>query len=293
MPRVQGLTSLTGNQPLQVTVSEPGAAAEDIHGGPASSAHGGWEWDQEPFPMPWEIQPRWTSGSPAPVTAPEMLGDPPPVAGQELDPDAYADPTATLSHGGPWPLSVSAYASLRPQETAEQSAANEADRSLDSGVPESFTSWPPPTSQKMPWELSPEYVSAGTGTPGDPGTLTGNNRTGWNRGVGWTVPGDNINRFGFDSAHVTRFAPAGPAQVPVPRDTTMGAQRPMLVQVDGRHTYPTAGGSPFDDQVPGTFVTPGGELTGLPSDYAASPDPPTGPAFSQQPAPPVWGFSGI
>jgi hypothetical protein len=292
VPRVQGLTGLTGNQPLQVTVASPGATAEGIHGGPASTAHGGWEWEPSPYPMPWEIQPRW-QGSPAPVTAPEMLGDEPPSAAQEQDPYAYADPTASLSHGGPWPLAVSAYASLRPEETAEQSEANEADRSLDTGVPESFTSWPPPTDYKMPWELSPHYVSPGTGTQGGAGTLTGNNRTGWTRDQGWTAPGDNLNRFGFDSAHVTRFAPASAAEIPVPDASMMGAQRPLLVQLDGRHTYPIAGGGPFDGDTPGMFVTPGGELTGLPSDYAPSPDPPTGPAFPQDPGPPVWGFSGI
>lgn len=291
MAGVQGLTGLTGNQPLQVTVQQPGAPAEDIHGGPASAAHGGYEWADEPFPLPWEIQPRW-QGSPAPVVEPGMLGGVPAGASLEYDPDAYADPTATFSHGGPWPLAVSDYASLRREETAWQAEANDANRSLDSGVPESFTQWPPPTSQKMPWELAPDYVSPGTGTQGDPGVLTGNNRTGWTRDQGWTVPGENINRFGFDSAHVTRFAPASPAGIPVPQDTTMGAQRPLLVQANGRHTYPTAGGSPFEDQVPGMFVTPGGELTGLPSDYAPSPDPPTGPAFSTAPEQPVWGFSG-
>jgi hypothetical protein len=312
MAGVVGLTGLTGNQPLQVTIANPGATADVIHGDRADPAHGQYEWDVEPFPLPWEIQPRW-SGSPAPVVAPEMLGDnDPPVAGQEDDPDAYADPTATFSHGGPWPLAVSDYASTRIEQTAEQSTANEANRSLDSGVPESFTEWPPPTADKMEWERSPDFTSPGSDRLGDPGTLTGNNRTGWVRGQGWTgndpldrsprpgAPaytavggaGGNLNGYGFDSAHVSRFAPGSPAYIPVPDASMMGAQRPMLVQLDGRHTYPVAGGGPFDGQTPGMFVTAGGELTGLPSDYAASPDPPTGPAFSMIPAEPVWGFNG-
>jgi hypothetical protein len=308
---VTGLAPLTGNQPLQVTVADPGAAAPDIHGGPASAAHGQYEWGQEPFPMPWEVQPRW-QGSPAPVTAPEMLGHAPPVAGQEHDPQAYADPTASLSHGGPWPLAVSDYASLRRPETAAQAEQNDANRSLDSGVPESFTEWPPATTGKMAWERSPDYTTPGTGALTDPGGLTGNNRTGWVRGEGWAAPGDltrspapdgrytavggaggNLNSHGFDSAHVSRFAPGAPAYIPVPDATMMGAQRPMLVQLDGRHTYPVAGGSAFQGQTPGMFTTPGGELTGLPSDYAPSPDPPTGPAFAQQPQAPVWGFNGF
>jgi hypothetical protein len=53
MAGVIGLTGLTGNQPLQVTVADPGAAAAQIHGGPAQAAHGGYEWDLEPFPLPW------------------------------------------------------------------------------------------------------------------------------------------------------------------------------------------------------------------------------------------------
>jgi hypothetical protein len=291
MPGVVGLTGLTGNQPLQVTVTDPGAAADEIHGGRADPAHGQYEWDQEPFPLPWQVQPRWTKDQ-APVVAPDMLGYQAPVASQEQDPQAYADPTATFSHGGPWPLSVSDYASLAREQTADQSALNEANRSLDSGVPASFTAWPPPAVVKMEWERSPDYTSAGSDQLGDPGTLTGNNRTGWVRGQGWTTPGENINRFGFDSAHVSRFAPGSPAYIPVPDERMMGAQRPMLVQLDGRHTYPIAAGSPFEGDTPGSFVTPGGELTGLPSDYQASPDPPTGPAFSRYPDEPVWGFSG-
>jgi hypothetical protein len=182
------------------------------------------------------------------------------------------------------------------QLTAEQLEANRAAHSIDSGDPAAFTEQlQGAPSAKMPWETTPDYVSSGNPASVPVGGLTGNNHTGWDRYAGWTEPGDNLNRFGFDSAHVTRFTPAPGARVPVPDDTTMGMQRPLVMNVPGRYgyQYPTGPGSPFAGQTAGVGYDLGAAEIGVPSDYTPPPDAPTNPPLDAGAAPAPWGWSGL
>jgi hypothetical protein len=179
--------------------------------------------------------------------------------------------------------------------TAAQASANAALHSIDSGVPASFTTnrLAPGGPGKMPWNLSPDYNSQGADAGVDPGGLTGNNMTGRDRFEGLLAAGDNLNQFGMDQAHIHRQNPAG--NVPVPLDTTQGAQRPMVMNVPGRWEYPTGAGSPFAGQIPGQGNDVGAAEIGVASDYTAPPDPPTNPSLQSQTANqvPAWGLDGI
>ena len=98
---------------------------------------------------------------------------------------------------------------------------------------------------------------------------------------------------GMDQAHIHRQNPAG--QVPVPLDTTQGAQRPMVMNVPGRYgSYPVGSGSPFYGQLPGVGNDTGAAEIGVPSDYTPPPDAPTNPAITSQNAgQPAWGLEGV
>jgi hypothetical protein len=285
------------NPSLTPAVAEdPGAPAELIHGGPASPEHGNWEWDN---PVPWAAQQGLDLAGQDPTAEGSLIGAVPPNAPPGTDLDAYADPTATLSHGAPWPADHTMGAVNDRDATAVQAEANRAAHSIDSGGPAAFTQQlQGAPASKMPWENSPDYVSAGNPASVPVGGLTGNNRTGWDRYAGWAVPGDNLNRYGFDSAHVTRFTPAGPAHVPVPDDQTMGVQRPLVMNIPGRygHQYPTGPGSPFAGQLAGTGYDIGAGEIGVPSDYVPPPDPLTNPPLAEASpaaAPAPWGWSGL
>jgi hypothetical protein len=298
----QGLAGLTGLTPTvtPTAVNDPGATAPEIHGGPANPAHGQLEWDN---PVPWAIQQGISmTGQPLPNPDPAMLGQPGGhAAGAGSDPEAYADANLTRSHAAPWPWQhIPDSGAVNSREaTAAQSIANTELHAYDAGDAREFTHIEPPTDHKMPWGIDPHYVSSGleAGTP--VGGLQGNNRTGWDRFAGgeWAVPGDNINRFGFDSAHVTRFAPTTAAELPVPRadSTVQGAQRPMVMNVPGRYgSYPVGAGSPFAGQLPGVGNNVGAAEIGVPSDYQPPPDAPTNVPLQQAGSPaPVWGWSGL
>lgn len=249
-------------------------------GGPYNPVHGQYEWDN---PVPWVVQQGLDlSSQPAPSVEETLLGHVPanPVAG--TDPQSYADPTATMSHAAPWPWEhiPDSGAVNNRVATAQQAAANAALHSYDDGTAASFTTNRQAPTHKMPWNLAPDYNSQGLPEGTDVGQLDANNMTGRDRFVGLTAPGDNINRFGFDQAHVHRQNPAG--EVPVPLNTTQGKQRPMVMNVPGRYEYPTGAGSPFAGQLAGVGNNVGAAEIGVPSDYVPPPDPPTNPAMNQQ-----------
>lgn len=318
MAGVQGLTGLTGLTPTVVPtiVEDSGAPAEQIHGGTVNPAHGQAQWDN---PVPWALQQGLDlSNQPDPGTGAGLLGDRPPNAGSEQDPEGYADANLTHSHAAPWPWQhiPDSGAVNNAEATAAQSQANQALHGYDAGDAREFTHIEPPTDHKMPWGIDPEYVTSGTPEGTSPGGLTGNNRTGWDRFAGWAEGADltraqapgtsypavgsaggNINRFGFDSAHVTRFTPLQGAQVPVPQDTMQGAQRPMVMNIPGRYgSYPVGQGSPFQPQTqpPGVGNNIGAAEIGVATDYTPPPDPPTNPAVpAGSSSEPVWGYSGL
>jgi hypothetical protein len=312
MASLQGLQGLTGLTPTvrPSVVDDSGATAEQIHGTTVNPAHGQWTWDN---PVPWAIQQGLDlSGQPATAEA-ALLGSKPPDAGSGTDPDSYADPTATLSHGGPWPYQhiPDSGAVNNARATAMQAAANAELHSIDSGVVSSFTENPVP-GHKMPWDLSPDYNSQGAEEGTEVGQLTGNSHTGWDRFAGWaqgsdleraTAPGTdypvigaaggNLNRFGFDEAHIHRQNPHG--TLPVPLDTMQGAQRPLVMNIPGRYgSYPVGQGSPFYGQLPGVGNDTGAAEIGVASDYVPSADAPTNPPLvSAMSGQPVWGYTGL
>lgn len=293
MAGTQGLTGLTPTV-TPTAVTDPGVTLDpSVMGGPYNPAHGDYEWDD---PVPWIIQQGVDVSGQAPTVQGSLLAQAPPGAPAGTDPDSYADPTATLSHGAPWPhvhiLNSGAVNDARA--TAEQAAANAVLHSLDSGDPAAFTTnLQGAPADKMAWNLQPDYNTSGATEGVDPGGLTGNNMTGRDRFEGILVPGDNLNRYGFDQAHIHRQNPAG--DMPVPLDTTQGAQRPMVMNVPGRYgSYPVGGGSPFTGQLPGVGNDTGAAEIGVPSDYAPPPDPPSNPALqSADTGQPVWGWDGI
>jgi hypothetical protein len=251
-----------------------------VMGGPYNPVHGQWEWDN---PVPWSVQQGLDLSAQGPTVNGDLLGDVPATPPAGTDPYSYADPTATLSHAAPWPWEhiPDAGAVNNRAATAEQSLANARLHSFDDGTAASFTTnLQAPAGHKMPWDLTPDYNSQGLETGTDVGGLGANNMTGRDRFAGLTEPGDNLNRFGFGEAHVHRQNPAG--EVPVPLDTTMGKQRPMVMNVPGRYEYPTGAGSPFAGQLAGVGNNVGAAEIGVPSDYTPPPDAPTNPAVGQQ-----------
>jgi hypothetical protein len=316
MAGMQGLTGLTGLTPTVVptVVEDSGAPAEQIHGTTANPAHGQWTWDN---PVPWSLQQGLDlSSQPSPGTGAGMLGDKPLDAGAGQDPEGYADASLTHSHAAPWPWEhiPNSGAVDNAVVTAAQSQANQALHAYDAGDAREFTHIEPPTDHKMPWGIEPLYVSQGLEAGVPVGGLTGNNRTGWDRFAGWTgtdgltraeapgtsypavgSAGGNLNSYGFDSAHVTRFTPLQGAQVPVPQDTTQGTQRPMVMNVPGRYgSYPVGQGSPFQGQLPGVGNDVGAAEIGVGSDYQAPPTIPTNAPLQQSASSaPVWGYSGL
>lgn len=288
MTGVQGLTGLT--PAVTPAIKEnPGVTLDpSVMGGPYNPAHGTYEWAD---PVPWSIQQGVDLSGQAPTVEGSLIGQPPPSAQVGGDPDGYADPTATLSHGGPWPHVhiAGAGAVNNAAATAQQSMANAELHSIDSGVVASFTQNPVP-GHKMPWTLQPDFNSQGSAAGVDPGGLAGNAMTGRDRFEGRLVAGDNLNEHGFDQAHVHRQNPAG--EVPVPLNTTQGAQRPMVMNVPGRYQYPTGAGSPFAGQVPGVGNDTGAAEIGVASDYTPPPDSPTNPQLASS-AEPAWGLEGV
>ena len=277
-----------------VIVTDPGQTPwnPSIMGGPYNPAHGQAQWDN---PVPWAIQQGVNlTGQQATADA-SLLGQAPPGLPAGTDPEQFADAVITLSHGAPWmvPGLMPPVGSVSdPEAAAARQAYMASLHSVDTGdVAASTTNLQASVSGKMPWGLSPDYVTSGTPEGYNPGDLTGNNRTGWNRFGAWAVPGDNLNTDGMDSAHVTRQNPAG--NVPVPLDTMQGKQRPMVLNVPGRYgSYPVGAGSPFAGDIPGVGNDVGAAEIGVPSDYQPPPDAPTNPAPPAPSGNPVWGWTG-
>jgi hypothetical protein len=312
MASPQGLSGLTGLTPTvtPTAVSDPGATAAEIHGTTVNPVHADWEWDN---PVPWAIQQGiQMTGQPIPNPDPTMLGSSPHVMGAGYDTEAYADANLTHSHNAPYPEIYGPVGEASNREAAaEQQQINQAVHASDTGAAREFTMIEIPTDHKMPWGLSPDYNTQGAEEGTQVGQLTGNNRTGWDRFAGWAQGGDvtratapgtpypavgsaggNLNRFGFDQAHIQRQNPMG--DVPVPRaDTTVqGIQRPMVMNVPGRYgSYPVGAGSPFQPQTqpPGVGNNIGAAEIGVPSDYSPPPDAPTNAPLTG--SDPVWGYS--
>jgi hypothetical protein len=267
-------------QVTPTAVLQPGVVLDpSVMGGPYNPAHGQYEWGD---PVPWSIQQGLDLSQQGPTVEGSLIGDTPgtPVAG--TDSQSYADPTSTLSHAAPWPwehIPDSGAVNSR-QVTALQAAANARLHAYDDGTAASFTTNRQAPTHKMPWNMAPDYNSQGLETGTDVGQLDGNAMTGRDRFQGRTAPGDNINRFGFDEAHVHRQNPAG--DVPVPLNTTQGKQRAMVMNVPGRYEYPTGPGSPFAGQLAGVGNNVGAAEIGVPSDYTPPPDAPTNPQMNQQ-----------
>jgi hypothetical protein len=273
-----------------VLFPSPGASAADIHGQPANPAHGQWTWE-DPAWLPHQVIPHMDN--PAGTVQTGMINDDLPNAMRGADPEGFADPTSTGSHGAPWPRSVNPDAQWDAQVAAAQQELNASAHGFDSGDPAAFTVWLPPTSNQVGWTRE-HYVSDGTsGMEQVPGQLQGNANTGFRRDTGWFVDGESANRFGQSGAHVDRYRATG--DMPVPPNSTHGAQRPLEIQPASRRSYPVGAGSPFEGQTPGWYGMEGvyADQTGFPTDYQASPDPVTVPAYSSanQPAqPPAWGL---
>lgn len=284
---VQGLTGLIPAVTPTV-VTDPGATAAEIHGGPANPEHGVYEWDD---PVPWLSQQGLDVSGQAPTVAGAFIAQVPPNALAGADPDSYADPTATMSHAAPWPSQhiPDGGAVNNAVATAEQSQANQLLHSIDSGDVQAFTTnLQVPLGGKMPWELSPDYVSSGAPEGTDVGQLTDNAGTGRDRFAG--TP--DLNQDGMDSAHVRRYAASTAARFPVPDTSMMGAQRPMVMNVPGRYEYPTGPGSPFYGQIPGVGNDTGAAEIGVASDYVTPPQAPVNPPLAASTAEPVWGWDG-
>jgi hypothetical protein len=264
-------------------VTQPGLELNpSIMGGPYNPAHGRYEWGD---PVPWSIQQGLDLTGQGPTVQASLLGEVPGTPVADADPWSYADPTSTLSHAAPWPYRhiPDSGAVNNRVATAMQAAANAELHAYDDGTVAAFTTnLQAPTGHKMPWNLEPDYNRQGADAGVDVGALDANNMTGRDRFAGLTAPGDNINRFGMDRAHIQRQNPAG--EVPVPLNTTQGKQRPMVMNIPGRYQYPTGAGSPFAGQIAGVGNNIGAAEIGVPSDYTPPPDAPTNPAIGQQSA---------
>jgi hypothetical protein len=287
----QGVAPAVAPVTRTAVITDPGATPPQIHGGPANPAHGQYTWEDDgSMWLPWEVVPGGPGLMAASVDT-ALIGSVPPSAEPGFDPDAYANSTMTLSHGAPWPHArVPDIGNVSDREAAAaQSQANMALHSVDSGDPAAFTTQPIP-STRGDWERM-GYVTAGESGLELPGPqMIGNANTGFRRDSGWTEPGDNLNQYGMDSAHVSRYRDVG--EFPAPPNSTQGSQRPLTISPASSRSYPVGEGSPFEGQVPGYGTEYSAGWTGIPSDYQASPDAPTGPALStQQPAGgPVWGY---
>jgi hypothetical protein len=290
MPAPQGVAPAVTSVTRTALISDPGATAPEIHGQPANPAHGQYTWeDGGTLWLPWEVVPGGPGLMAATVNEP-LLGEVPAGAAAGFDPDAYANSTMTLSHGAPWPherIDNAGSVSDR-QAAAAQSAANMALHGTDSGDPAAFTTQPVP-STRGDWERM-GYVTPGTSGLQLPNEqMIGNAGTGFRRDSGWTAEGENLNRFGMDSAHVSRYRDVG--SFPAPPNSTQGHQRPLTISPASSRNYPVGAGSPFEGQVPGVGADYSAGWTGIPSDYQASPDPPTGPPVAQQDSSaPPWGY---
>ncbi len=290
MPGVQGLQGLA---PVIVptVVQDPGVTLDpSVMGGPYNPAHGLYEWGD---PVPWVTQQGVDVSGQAPTVEGSLVSQVPGNAPADQDPTLYADSTSTGSHGAPWPfLHIPDSGAVNSAEvTAVQSAANQELHGYDDGTAASFTNQPVP-GHKMRWNLQPDYNTSGAMTGSNVGDLAMNNGTGRDRFAGDVVAGDNLNEFGMDAAHIHRQNPAG--HVPVPLDTTMGAQRPMVMNIPGRYgSYPVGGGSPFQGQIPGVGNNFGAAEIGVASDYTPPPDSPTNPPLDLPTGPPVWGVTGL
>lgn len=289
MAAPQGVAAAAAPVRSAILITSPGAAAPDIHGGPADPAHGQYTWEDDgSLWLPWEIVPGGAMHHPV-TAATDLVGDTPPAAPAGTDPQGWADPTWTHSHGAPWPHEHIPDAGnvSSAEAAAAQAQANRALHGTDSGDPAAFTSQPVPEVDS--WQRM-GYVTAGEGGLELPGRqMIGNGNTGFRRDSGWTAPGDNLNTAGMDSAHVSRYRRTG--GIPVPPNSTQGSQRPLEIHPASARSYPVGAGSPFEGQVPGWGSDYSAGYTGLPSDYQPSPDPPTGPPLqTSQPGPPVWGY---
>lgn len=265
-----------------VVIADPGAPPEIVHGGPADAAHGTLLW-ADPFPYPWLYQAG--VATPDATVAGDLLGRTPPAMPAGTDPSLYASATETGSHAAPWPAFGTADSAVNDIDAAgDRAAANALLHSLDTGDPYAFEYACYPA-DVMPWELSPDYVSPGQSilSPDIPDQLRG--QMGRDRLQGLAP----INRYGFDSAHVTRHGPVPTGDVPGNFLWLDGSQRPLRTQIAGRITYPTGTGSYFEGQDPGAGSVDGAVLTGLPTSYQTPPEPPVaGPG--QYDAAPVWGW---
>jgi hypothetical protein len=315
------LTPIGGLVPETVPniVTQPGVVLDpSVMGGPANPTHGNAQWDMGTgYPVPWAVQ-QGLDLSNQPVNADStLMAGPPSNLPPGSDPEQYADAAVTLSHGAPWPSvqlpnqgSVSDITAAADRQEYLQSL-----HGVDAGDTRvnSHNLQGAPTG-KMPWGIVPQYITNGAEDGLGPEGITGNNHTGRDRNSGWVAPGDatresapgkpaypavgsaggNLNRFGFDSAHVTRFTPLDVAEIPRPDDTMQGAQRPMVMNVPGRYqNYAIGVGSPFAGQVPGVGGDVGAAEIGVPTDYTPPPDAPTNPAQAAPSGAPVWGYSGL
>jgi len=283
-----------------VAVQQPGVVLDpSVMGGPYNPAHGQAQWSGtgSGYPVPWAIQQGLDLSGQQATTDAAMLGQTPAGLPPGSDPHQFADAAVTLSHGAPWmvPGQMPPVGSIHdPEQAAARQLYMATLHSLDTGdVAASTTNLQASVSGKMPWGLSPNYVSSGAPSGVNPGELTGNNRTGWDRFEGWAIPGDNLNTDGMDSAHVTRQNPSG--DMPQPGDSMQGAQRPMVLNIPGRYgSYSVGPGSPFFGQVPGVGNDVGAAEIGVPSDYVPPPDAPTNPPLAPDPnSAPVWGWTGL
>jgi len=294
MAGVTGITGIDGVLP--VWVDQPGVTLDpSVMGGPYNPAHGQASWDPQAGD-PYSAQQGVSLAGQQPTVEESLLGVTPRGAPPGEDPEAYADPTATLSHGAPWPWQhiPDSGAVDNAEATAALALANAELHSVDSGDPAAWaTNLQGAPALKMPWQLDPDYVSSGLPLGVQVGQLTGNGGTGRDRFAGWVVPGENLNRFGFDGAHVTRQDPSR-GTLPVPDTSMQGAQRPMVLNIPGRYgSYPVGAGSPFAGQVPGVGNDTGAAEIGIASDYVPPPDVPTAPPLAQAAQATPWGVTSL
>lgn len=280
MPGVTGISGLTALGPAFVNEA-PQASPAAKHGGPANPAHGDQLWP-DPHAYPWVYQP----GIPASGAASVPPGLPaeagvPARLGQGHDPYAYANPTASGSHGAPWPKFGAGSFAIRDRDAAVAAQLqNEANRGFDAGDAERFQTAPSVVT-KMPWGFEADFVSIGQTilqpVPAQMQGLKGRDR------IQGTPP---LNEYDFDAAHITR--PRAGGHVPGGFLWLHGAQRPLIVNRLGRNTYPVGRNSYFEGQRPGRGSVDGAVLAGLPAAYTPPPLPPSGDALDQASAPPVW-----
>lgn len=263
-----GLAGLTGLGPQ--VIPDPGATAEEVHGGPANPAHGDASWSATPR-YAWQSYYGQDTSEGAATPAQELIGTAPGSLPAGTDRQAYIDPTSTGSHGAPWPSMGIDNGDVRSRELAaiRQSANQDLhampDRSMLRRIGRQL-----PANQQMELAVEADYVSSGESLLQPvPNQLRGN--FGFDRVQGYAP----INGYGFDSAHVRR--PRRTGLIPGNFAWLTGSQRPMVVTFAGRQSWPVGPGSPFQGQDPGTGSVDGSALTGLPPTYTPPPTPSTGP----------------